>query len=70
MQRLFRNIGFVLLLLGGSYYIFPLFNARSRILSLFGEHQQIAAIVSLVAGAVLFGLSFRKRKEAAEEEKK
>jgi hypothetical protein len=68
MQRIFRNIGFVLLLIGGSYYVFPLFNARSRILSLFGEQQQIAAIVSLAVGAVLFGLSFRGKKK--EEEKK
>lgn len=68
MQRLLRNIGFVLLLIGGSYYVFPLFNARSRILSLFGEQQQIAAIASLAVGAVLFALSFRGKKK--EEEKK
>jgi len=67
MQRVLRNIGFLLLLVGGSYYLFPLFNARSRILSLFGDHQQIAAIAALAVGAVLFGLSFRKKKE---EEKK
>ena len=67
MQRVLRNIGFLLLLVGGSYYLFPLFNARSRILSLFGDHQQIAAIAALAEGAVLVGLSFRKKKE---EEKK
>ena len=67
MQRLLRNIGFLLLLIGASHYVLPLLNMRSRILSLFGEQQQVAAIASLAVGAVLFGLSFRKKKE---EEKK
>ena len=67
MQRLFRNIGFFLLLLGGSSFIFPLFEWRSKIMSVFGEHERIAAIAALAVGAVLFGLSFRKKKE---EEKK
>lgn len=63
MQRIFRNLGFVLLLLGGSSFIFPLFEWRSRIMSMFGQHERIAAIAFLVAGVVLFGLSFRKKKE-------
>jgi hypothetical protein len=63
MQRIFRNIGFVLLLIGASHYVFPLINMRSRILSLFGEQQQVAAIAALAVGAVLFALSFRKKKE-------
>ena len=67
MQRVFRNVGFVLLLLGASSFIFPMLNLRSRIMAAFGEHERIAAIASLAVGAVLFALSFRKKKE---EEKK
>ena len=63
MQRAFRNIGFILLLLGGSSFLFPMFGWRSRIMSTFGEHERIAAIASLAVGAVLFGLSFRKKKD-------
>ena len=68
MQRILRNIGFLLLLLGGSSFLFPMFGWRSRIMSAFGEHERIAAIASLALGAILFGLSFRKTK--GEEEKK
>jgi hypothetical protein len=67
MQRVLRNIGFLLVLLGGSSFLFPLFGWRSRIMSAFGERERIAAIACLAAGAVMFGLSFRKKKE---EEKK
>jgi hypothetical protein len=69
MQRVLRNIGFVLLLLGASSFVWPLIQEgrRSKIMSVFGEHERIAATVSLAVGAVLLGLSFRKKKE---EEKK
>jgi hypothetical protein len=63
MNRILRNIGFLLLLLGASSFIFPLIGFNSRIMLLFGEHQKIAAIVFLAVGAILFGLSFRKKKE-------
>ena len=63
MQRIFRNVGFVLVLLGASSFVFPMFGWRSRIMSSFGEHERIAAIASLVVGGVLFALSFRKKKE-------
>jgi hypothetical protein len=63
MQRIFRNIGFLLLLLGGSSFIFPMLGLRSRIMSAFGEHERIAAIAALAVGGVLFALSFRKKKE-------
>ena len=63
MQRALRNIGFVLLLLGGSSFLFPLMGLRSRIMSAFGENEKKAAIAFLAAGGVLFGLSFRKKKE-------
>jgi hypothetical protein len=63
MNRILRNIGFLLLLLGGSSFVFPLIGFNSRIMLLFGEHQKIAAIAFLAVGAVLFGLSFRKKKE-------
>lgn len=69
MQRIFRNIGFLLLLLGGSSFLFPLFGWRSRIMSMFGEHERIGAIAFLAVGAVLFALSFRGGKKAAEEKK-
>jgi hypothetical protein len=62
MQRVLRNIGFLLLLLGGSSFLFPMFGWRSRIMSTFGEHERIAAIASLAVGAVLFGVSFLKKK--------
>jgi hypothetical protein len=67
MNRILRNIGFLLLLLGASSFLFPLIGLNSRIMLLFGEHQKIAAIAFLAVGAILFGLSFRKKKE---EEKK
>jgi len=69
MQRVLRNIGFILLLLGASSFIWPLIQEgrRSKIMSVFGEHEKIAATACLAVGAVLFGLSFRKKKE---EEKK
>jgi len=69
MQRILRNIGFVLLLLGASSFLWPMIQEgkRSRIMVLFGEYERPVAIASLVAGAVLFGLSFRKKKD---EEKK
>jgi hypothetical protein len=69
MQRILRNIGFILLLLGASSFIWPMIQEgrRSKIMSVFGEHERIAAGASLAVGAVLFGLSFRKKKE---EEKK
>ena len=65
MNRLFRNIGFFLLLLGASTFIFPLMNRRSWIMASFGEYEKIAAYVALGVGAVLFGLSFRRKKEEA-----
>lgn len=69
MQRVLRNAGFVLVLLGASSFIWPLISGGRRrgIMAFFGEHEQIAAIACLAVGAVLFGLSFRKKKE---EEKK
>lgn len=63
MQRVLRNVGFVLVLLGASSFIWPMMGGRSRIMSVFGEHERAAAIASLGVGAVLFGLSFRKKKE-------
>jgi hypothetical protein len=63
MQRILRNIGFLLLLLGGSSFIFPMMGLRSRIMSAFGENERIAAIAALAVGAILFALSFRKKKE-------
>jgi hypothetical protein len=69
MQRLLRNIGVVLLLLGASSFIWPLISdgRRRGIMAFFGEHERTAAIASIAVGAVVFGLSFRKKKG---EEKK
>jgi hypothetical protein len=67
MNRLLRNIGFFLLLLGASTFVFPLMNKRSMIMGSFGEYEKTAAYVALGVGAVVFGLSFRKKKD---EEKK
>lgn len=63
MNRILRNVGFLLLLLGASSFLFPLIGLNSRIMVLFGEHQKVASIAFLAVGAVLFGLSFRKTKE-------
>lgn len=59
-----RTAGFTLLLLGATSFLFPLFERRSMIMQVFGEHEKIAAIAAIAVGAVLFGLSFRKKKEA------
>lgn len=67
MNRILRNIGFLLLLLGASSFIFPMIGFRSRIMSAFGENEKIAAGAALGVGAVLFGLSFRGGKK--EEQK-
>jgi len=63
MNRILRNIGFLLVLLGASSFLFPLIGLNSRIMVLFGEHQKVASIAFLSVGAVLFWLSFRKPKE-------
>jgi hypothetical protein len=65
MQRVLRNVGFVLLLLGVSSFLWPMIQEgrRSKIMAVFGELERIAASASLAVGAVLFGLSFRKKKE-------
>ena len=63
MNRVLRNIGFLLLLLGASSFLFPLIGLRSRIMSAFGEHEKLLAGVFLGAGALVFALSFRGRKE-------
>jgi len=63
MKRILRDVGFVLLLLGASSFIWPMIReGRRGILSFFGEHEKTAAIASIVVGAVVFGLSFRKKK--------
>jgi hypothetical protein len=58
-----RTAGLFLALLGATSFLFPLFKMRSRIMSVFGEHETIAAGAAIAVGAVLFLLSFRKRKE-------
>lgn len=59
-----RTAGFTLLLLGASSFLFPLIHRRSMIMSVFGEHERVAAIASIVVGVILFGVSFRKKKDA------
>ncbi len=58
-----RTAGIFLALLGATSFVFPLFELRSMIMSVFGEHERTAAIAAVALGAILFGLSFRKRKE-------
>jgi hypothetical protein len=67
MNRILRNVGFLLLLLGASSFLFPLIGMNSRIMVLFGEHQKIAAIAFLAVGGALFGLSFVRKKEEAKK---
>jgi arginine exporter protein ArgO len=67
MNRVLRNIGFLLVLLGASSFFFPMIGFRSRIMSAFGENEKIAAGVALGVGAVVLGLSFRGKKK--EEQK-
>jgi hypothetical protein len=59
MNRILRNVGFLLLLLGASSFLFPLIGLRSRIMSAFGEHETLLAGIFLGAGALAFALSFR-----------
>ena len=63
-----RTAGFLLALLGATSFLFPLFERKSMIMSVFGEHEKVAAIASMALGAALFLLSFRKKKK--QEEKK
>jgi hypothetical protein len=63
MNRILRNIGFLLLLLGASSFVFPLMGMSSRIMRQFGEQEKLVAGITLGVGAVLFGLSFRGKKE-------
>ena len=72
MQRILRNIGFLLLLFGASSFLWPMIQEgkRSRVMSVFGEYERIAAGAFLGVGAVLFGLSFRRPKSPAEPEEK
>jgi len=58
-----RTGGFTLLLLGATSFLFPMIGRRSMIMSVFGEYEKPAAIAALVVGAVLFGLSFLKKKK-------
>lgn len=66
MQRLLRNIGFILVLLGASSFLWPMISGGSRrgIMAYFGEYEKAAAIASLAVGGVIFALSFRKKKDA------
>lgn len=59
-----RTAGFALLLLGASSFLFPLIGRQSMIMSQLGEYEKPGAIASLAVGALLFALSFRKKKEA------
>jgi len=65
MQRLLRNIGFILILLGLSSFLWPILSGGSRrgVMAYFGEHEKTAAIASLAVGGVIFALSFRKKKD-------
>jgi hypothetical protein len=60
-----RTAGFALLLLGASSFAFKMLNPprQSLIMSVFGPYEQHAAIGCLAAGALLFALSFRKKKD-------
>lgn len=58
-----RTAGFFLALLGATSFLFPLIGRTSMIMSVFGEHEKVAAVASIAVGAVLFLLSFRKKKE-------
>jgi len=58
-----RTAGYFLLILGAGSFILPKVGWKPMIMSAFGEYQTHAAIAALVLGAVLFALSFRKKKE-------
>jgi hypothetical protein len=55
-----RTAAYALIALGVSSFLFPLIGRRSLILGVFGPYEQIAAIVSIVLGAIALGLSLRK----------
>ncbi len=59
-----RNAGFLLVALGASSLLFKSLGRQSLVMSVFGPYEQAAAIGFLAAGAVVFALSFRKKKDA------
>jgi hypothetical protein len=58
-----RTAGFLLLGLGATSFLFPLIGRRSMIMGVFGPYEKYAAIGFLVAGAVVFAVSFLRHKE-------
>ena len=58
-----RTAGFLLLGLGTTSFLFPLIGRRSMIMGIFGPYEKYVAIGFLVAGAVVFALSFLGHKE-------
>lgn len=58
-----RSAGIILLGLGATSFLFPLIGRRSMIMGVFGPYEKYAAIGALVAGAIVFALSFLKHKE-------
>ncbi len=58
-----RTAGYFLLILGAGSFLLPLVHWHPMIMAQFGAYEKHAAITALVLGAVLFGLSFRKKKD-------
>jgi hypothetical protein len=58
-----RTAGYFLLILGAGSFLLPLVGWHPMIMGAFGAYEKHAAISALVLGAILIGLSFRKKKE-------
>ncbi len=58
-----RSWGVVLAVIGVSHWILPKLGLQHAVFRLFGDYQTHAAVGMIVVGAVLVGLSFRKKPE-------
>jgi hypothetical protein len=58
-----RSWGIVIAVIGVSHWILPQLGLQHAIFRLFGAYPLQAAVGMIVVGAVLFGLSFRKKPE-------
>jgi hypothetical protein len=62
-----RTAGYFLLILGAGSFLLPLVGWHPMIMSSFGRYEKHAAISAIVLGALLFGLSFLKKKKKEEK---
>jgi hypothetical protein len=57
-----KNLGVLLLVLGAGSFILPMLGLQFKLMRLFGDAQPIVAIIAVLLGAVLLGISFMRQK--------